>query len=118
MTHNQPDWLRIDLRAVISRAIGCVCLLAIGMMWYWARSDDPQTALLASSQDGDVCGIDRALARGAAIDRRDACGLTPLIVAARANRVPAVQCLLRHGASVNARSDIYGTALTVASQND
>jgi ankyrin repeat protein len=114
---NQQHRLPNALRAGLARTLICLCLMAIGWMWHSARSEDPQLTLQASAQCGDVRGIEWAVARGATIEGRDAGGLTPLLLAARANHRAAVECLLQHGAKVNAGSDIYGTALILAAQN-
>jgi ankyrin repeat protein len=114
---NQQNPLSNRLRAGLARAIFCLFLLAIGVMWHFAEPDDPQTMLLSSSQNGDVRHIERALSRGAAIDAQGSGGLTPLILAARGNHRAAVEYLLQHHANVNACSDVYGTALILAAQN-
>ncbi|MCL4183934.1 MAG: ankyrin repeat domain-containing protein [Burkholderiaceae bacterium] len=64
----------------------------------------PAPSLAAAAAQGDLDGIRRALADGAAIEAPDAEGVTPLIAAIRAGRIEAVRLLLEAGADPN-RSD-------------
>ncbi|MDF3853962.1 ankyrin repeat domain-containing protein [Paracoccus sp. P2] len=65
-----------------------------------------ETALFAAATDGDAAAIRDLLARGVAVDPRDAKGRTPLLVATHANRVEAARALIEAGADVNARDAI------------
>lgn len=51
---------------------------------------------------GDLGDIENHLIHGAKIDERDANGATLLHAAARVGNIPVIDCLLRHGADINA----------------
>lgn len=71
--------------------------------------------LWEASRAGDLGAIDRHLANGAAVDGLDpASSATPLCCAALANRVEAIELLIRRGAGVNAVNQDGGTALHAA----
>jgi len=57
------------------------------------------TTLFRAAETGDRPGIEAALSRGADVNRKNAGGMTALILAARAGSVPAVRALLHHGAN-------------------
>jgi hypothetical protein len=60
------------------------------------------TALFWCVQVGNTAGIEALLDRGAAIERRDSEGCTPLLVAARQGHIKAVKLLLERGADPEA----------------
>ncbi|MBK9116507.1 MAG: ankyrin repeat domain-containing protein [Betaproteobacteria bacterium] len=61
--------------------------------------------LLDAAERGDVAAISAALARGAAVDVRDARGRTPAMAATHARQPAAVAALFSAGANVNLRDD-------------
>ena len=63
---------------------------------------------------GDLAGVRRALADGAALEARDADGRTPLLLATRANRVEIAAALLAAGADPDARDLIHDSPFLYA----
>lgn len=61
--------------------------------------------LLDAAERGELAAISAALARGAAVDVRDARGRTPAMAATHTRRTDAVATLLNAGANVNLRDD-------------
>lgn len=92
-------------------AVALVVGMAVGW-WYWADvrdwyADAPRGAelLYCAVACGSVEDIDRALEQGATIDARNNAGdVTPLIVAADAQRPDLVRVLLERGADPNAEA--------------
>ena len=66
----------------------------------------------ASTCDADVIAL--LLAKGAVVDARSSMEVTPLMMAARDNRLETAKLLLRQGADVNARDDRGFTPLDFA----
>lgn len=78
--------------------------LAIPMQPPHAQSTEPP--LHAAAARDDVAVIRALLAKGTAIDARDAAGRTALLVATHGNRIAAAQVLVAAGADVNAKDAI------------
>lgn len=101
-----PAHARADM-AVTRRAI-----LLAGAAAAAGSAASAQTAsgradgLHAAAGRDDVAGIRELLARGAAVDARDAQGRTALLVATHANHVAAARALVDAGADVNAKDSI------------
>jgi ankyrin repeat protein len=73
-----------------------------------------------AARKGDLAALERGVDQGIPINCRDGYGLTPLMEAARAGgpeALAAARFLIEHGADVEARAPIYGTALTLAARN-
>jgi ankyrin repeat protein len=66
---------------------------------------DLDRRLLAAAANGDLSGLEAALADGANVDARDEHGATALLVAARAGHVGAFRALLHAGADVDLQDD-------------
>lgn len=67
-----------------------------------------------NAKTGDIAGIDKRLASGDPIEKRDNSGNTPLIVAVSSNNPKTVEYLCRRGANVNAQNNGGSTALITA----
>lgn len=67
-----------------------------------------------AAEMGDVDVLRLLLARGARVDARTGMSVTPLMLAARDNRVEAVRFLLQNGADVNAHDERGFTPLSFA----
>jgi ankyrin repeat protein len=78
--------------------------------------EDGRTALFHAAAQGDAPLIQRLIDKGAAVNRADNTGATPLIEAMRnpATQLPAVQLLLARGADLNASDKTGRTALMEA----
>jgi ankyrin repeat protein len=77
------------------------------------QSDRRAMALAAMRGDGKVC--DRAAA-SAALNERDETGALPLVEAAYGPHLRIIQCLIAHGASVNAADALGMTPLLAVAQ--
>jgi ankyrin repeat protein len=67
--------------------------------------------LLQATEAGDIVQMDALLAKGAAVNARNAHGWTPLHVAAAGGDPAVIALLLKHGADVHAQSHIGTTPL-------
>jgi uncharacterized protein len=83
---------------------------------YESPSADERLRMAASSHD--AAGVERALREGAAINARDASGITPLSDAARTGNVSLVSSLIAAGADVNTADDSGYTPLMMAATFD
>jgi ankyrin repeat protein len=72
----------------------------------WATTASAEAAWFDAASRGDVPQLQRLVAAGILIDRRDAAGRTALLVATHANRIDAARLLIERGADVNAKDDI------------
>ncbi len=76
--------------------------------------------LIQAVKDGDIEGVEIALARGAYVDARDTDGSTPIIIAARTENADIntqlVTMLLQNNANPNAKDKDGNTALMAASE--
>jgi hypothetical protein len=70
-----------------------------------------------AAEGGSVAILEELLARGHAVDRRDANGWTPLHFAVDMGRNVAIDLLLAKGASLNARTVMGQTPLNIAEDN-
>jgi uncharacterized protein len=86
-----------------SRLLGCLPLLLLP-----ACAQHRGNPLLEAAGKGDTQAVQTLLSHGADPNRKDAGGLTALIVSVRAGCVPAVEMLLRHGADPNLRGGVNG----------
>jgi ankyrin repeat protein len=84
-----------------TRLLACLPLLFLPACAH--HSGDP---LVEAAAEGDTQALRTLLRKGADPNRRDAGGLTALIVSVRAGCVPAVEMLLRHGADPNLRGGV------------
>ncbi len=73
--------------------------------------DGSLACLLNVCKTGDIKELRRALTRGIDLNRGDASGCTPLMMAARHGHEPLVDLLIRSGAEVDARDEEGNTAL-------
>ena len=74
--------------------------------------------LRVAAENGNVAAVVRTLNHGVAADALDGPRrLTPLMFAARKNRLDVVRLLLSHGANVNAMCRGHGTPLAIAAAN-
>lgn len=78
------------------------------------QSSDQWTSLMHAAQKGDKMSIERAVASGNKPWESGFMNDTPLHVAARHGKVPAVQALLQAKAFVNRKNDAQLTALSCA----
>lgn len=94
----------------VARLLGVVCCAAVlpGVV---------SLAPPAFAQNIAQPGVSAPLHRNAALDRRDAHGLTQLIVAAAAGQTSTVRSLLAQGAGVDATAADGRTALIAAAQS-
>ena len=67
--------------------------------------------LLQATEAGDIVQMEALLAKGAAVNARNAHGWTPLHVAAAGGDPAVIALLLKHGADVHAQSHIGTTPL-------
>jgi len=67
--------------------------------------------LLQATEAGDIVQMEALLAKGAAVNARNAHGWTPLHVAAAGGDPAVIALLLKHGADVHVQSHIGTTAL-------
>ena len=68
--------------------------------------DDKTAALIAAAETDQAATVERLLAEGVAIDRRDARGRTALLAATHRNSVAAARVLIAAGADVTAKDAI------------
>ncbi|AMV40288.1 acyltransferase family protein [Planctomyces sp. SH-PL62] len=88
---------------------------AVGKPGDASRSDAEATDIWGAARVGDLDGIERRLASGAAVNDPDPKqGGAPLLWAAAGGRAEAVELLLARGADVNAADREGGTALHAA----
>jgi ankyrin repeat protein len=72
----------------------------------WATTASAEAAWFDAASRGDVPQLQRLVAAGILIDRRDAAGRTALLRATAANRLEAARWLIERGADVNAKDAI------------
>ena len=97
-------------------ALGLVILglvvAGVGLCWWWRqRARQAGQALLQATELGDLEAMRTLLARHADLNARNAQGWTPLHLAAAGGDPAVVALLLRHGAVVQAQSNIGTTPL-------
>jgi ankyrin repeat protein len=109
--------METTIRTWAARLFLLACLIGIVVMWRWNSQDDSANRLIDAAQRGDVRAIEIALKRGTPIESRDSCGLTPLLIAIRADHPETAQYLLTQGASILADAGSYGTPLMQAAKN-
>ena len=68
-----------------------------------AVSESPEDRLAAAAKAGDADAVRALLAESVGLERADAEGMTPLLVAAKYQRPEVVQLLLDAGADLSAR---------------
>ena len=100
-------------RAALVAALLPLILLA-AVLGQRLTAPSPDELLAAAVQRGDALAVARELASGAAVDRRDADGQTPLMHAARLGRSAVMTELAARGAALNAKDDTGETALAKA----
>jgi ankyrin repeat protein len=105
------------IRACAVRLFFVACLVAVVAMWKSSAGDAGRESLCDAAQRGDLQGLARAMDRGTPIDTKDQAGLTPLLIAIRADHPDAASFLIRHGASVGVTQGGYGTPLMLAAKN-
>jgi hypothetical protein len=71
----------------------------------WVETKEER--LVKAARGGDVVAVERLLAEGADPNRKDANGVTPLLIAAERGDAASVAALIKRGAAVNA-ADIHG----------
>jgi uncharacterized protein len=112
--------------------VGLLSVIVLGALAVWWFSPGQQQhrrhqALLDACAAGDLSTVQDALARGTDVNARDENGITPLMVAAKGSRPDlsdpsatdhpeVVQCLVEHGAEVNAATDTGFAALLWAAR--
>jgi ankyrin repeat protein len=77
-----------------------------------SRREDP--ALVTASEAGDLAEVKDLLARGVAVDSRDARRRTALLAATHANRIDIARVLIAAGADVNAKDNIQDSPFLYA----
>jgi ankyrin repeat protein len=80
-------------------------LFTILVMILPAHAQNDQ-ALIEAAGKGDLAAVERALARGAAVNARDGRGRTALLAATHGNHVAVARALITAGADVNAKDSI------------
>src|SRR5262249_12323993 len=89
----------------------------LGSVYYGYKIMAPfmkEMTLLYAAKDGDVAEIKKSLAQGVSVNAHNSKGETPLILAAKNDKVDAVQALLDAGADVNLTDLTNKTAIRYA----
>jgi uncharacterized protein len=77
-------------------------------------SQDATVRLQRAVATGDLVAVQRAIADGADLERRDRDGRTPLVAATKADRVQVARALLDAGADPDAKDDLQDSAFLYA----
>lgn len=110
-------------RILLPLIVGTIAVwpLMIGLGYWGAAAKAKRAAVPSSRSDiwtaakqGDLLALQRLLADGVDLNRRDALGVAPLEWAAIYGQAEAVSWLIEHGAAVNARSPQGSTPLHAA----
>jgi ankyrin repeat protein len=109
------DNTRKNLPRLLAVAALAVIPAAVAIWWFSPDQHRKRQAdvLGVAATNGDVRGVDAALAAGADVNSRDSFGVTPLMLAARGrqpditnpaatDRPEVVELLIKHGAQPNA----------------
>src|SRR5690349_17950603 len=83
-----------------------VAIVALPVYRAWANREELASELLGAAETGDARQINSALAAGAQANHSDSYGMTPLMLAAGAGKVRAVELLLNRGAPIDASADV------------
>src|SRR5262245_3041615 len=96
----------------LRHAIAAIILLTLAAV---SRADAKRDALWAAVRAGDVAAMQAALDNGADVNASNEYGVTALWIAAGKAKLEVVEFLVKKGANVNARDDIwYQTPLSSA----
>jgi ankyrin repeat protein len=100
------------------KAIGAVILLTF-LIWSSCRDNKPLVweTIHEAAKKGDLQDVKRHLNRGAAVNAKDADGLTPLLFAFDGGHKDIVELLIAKGADVNAQTADGFTPLQKAVEN-
>lgn len=79
-----------------------------------AQENEMAGALIEAVNSGDVARVSSEIAKGAALEQRDAAKRTPLLLATRANHVEIARLLIEAGSDVNAKDNIRDTPFLYA----
>lgn len=91
---------------------GFVVITGLILQQTWRRSTRrAEQALLASTEQGDLAGMQALLRRRTNVNVKNPQGWTPLHIATAGGDIALVDLLLRHGADVNAESYVGATPL-------
>lgn len=130
----RPDFARFGIRSVVTVLVGACVLFWITPLQVGAqspatlesRTDLIQTrkegsfavnrALYEAAEAGDILNMERLVRAGASLDSKIPGDGSPLIAAARNDRLVAVQWLLDHGADPNMQVPGDGNPLIVAAR--